>query len=112
MHEHGIADHILQAILSHPECPRGGIPVAVTVKVSEFSGLSGEALQASLNHVCEHEGRPPIALTVESVPLLGECRQCAQVSEVSEELTCALCGASPVRLCGGEVVVIEACQYA
>jgi len=112
MHEHGIADHILHTVLNHPHRPPQAIPQTLTVLVSELGGVSEEALQASLDHVCEHEGLPPVALRVETVPLLGCCNACHATSPLEEDMTCPACGAREVRLCGGETVVIRACEYA
>ena len=112
MHEHGLADHIVDRILEHPDRPPHTSPIAVTVMVSELAGLSEDALQASLDHVCEHQGLAPIRLTLENAGLLGECRGCGAVGPVDEELTCATCGGSDIKLCAGEIVIVQACQYA
>lgn len=112
MHEHGVADHILERLLRQPERPANGRPVAVTVLVSEWSGLTREALQASLDYACEHEKLSPIELELATAELLGECPACGRISIVTEELVCPACNTSGVRLCGGEVAIITACRYA
>lgn len=112
MHEHGLADHIVARILEHPDRPPNTCPIGVTVVASELAGLAEDALQSSLDHVCEHEHLSPIKLNLQTVGLLGECRQCGAVAPVDEELTCAACGVADVRLCAGEIVIIQACQYA
>lgn len=111
MHEHGVADRILEAILQHPDRPKQGRPLAVTVVVSELGGPSPDALQASLNHVCEHMGLPEIELNLKTVELLGQCRTCGRIGAVDPELVCPFCEATDVRLCGGETVVVESCRY-
>ncbi len=112
MHEHGLADHILDTVLHHPERPGQAIPRAITVMVAELGGTSQEALQANLDHVCEHEGLPQIELRLEVVPLLGTCNGCQETSALGEDMVCPACGGEDVRLCGGETVIIKTCEYA
>lgn len=111
MHEHGLADRILETVLDHPNRPQQAVPRAITVLVAELGGISRDALQANLDHVCEHRGLPPIELCVESVPLLGCCNACGETLPLGEELTCPACGSAEVRLCGGETIVIGTCDY-
>ena len=111
MHEHGLADHILQVVLQHPNRPGDSHPAAVTVLVAELGGLSQAALQTALDHVCEHEGLPHLELELRTAELLGECDACGRTSEVTVDLTCPVCHAGGVRLCGGETVIVEACRY-
>lgn len=111
MHEHGIADRIVETALRHPDRPQGTHPIAITVLVSELGGLRRDALQASIDHVCEHEGLPHIDLEVKTVPLLGCCADCGHISELTEDLACPVCRIGRVRLCGGETVVVESCRY-
>jgi Zn finger protein HypA/HybF involved in hydrogenase expression len=111
MHEHGLADHILETVLHHPDRPQQAVPRAITVLVAELGGISQDALQANLDHVCEHHGLPQIELRVESVPLLGCCNACQETSPLGEELVCPACGSAEVRLCGGETIVISTCNY-
>mgnify|MGYP005834604201 CR=1 FL=1 len=112
MHEHGVADQVLDAILQQPDRPAGARPVAVTVLVSELGGLTQDALQSALDHVCEHHGLPAIRLVLETAELLGECRECGRVQAVSEDLQCPACGSGEVRLCAGETMLIQAVEYA
>jgi len=112
MHEHGLADQILQTVLHHPDRPQQALPRAITVWVAELGGISQDALQANLDHVCEHHGFPRIELCIETVPLLGCCNACQETSPLGEDMLCPACGAQDVRLCGGETVIIRACDYA
>jgi Zn finger protein HypA/HybF involved in hydrogenase expression len=112
MHEHGIADQVLDAVLQQPDRPPDARPVAVTVLVSELAGLTPEALQSALDHVCEHHGLPSIRLELRTAELVGECRECGRVQAVSEDLKCPACGSQDVRLCAGETVLIQAVEYA
>jgi len=111
MHEHGLADRLLETLLQHPDRPPQAVPRTVTVLVAELGGLSEGALQANLDHVCEHHGLPRVALRVEVVPLLGCCEACGETLPLDEDLTCPACGADQVRLCGGETVAIKTCEY-
>jgi Zn finger protein HypA/HybF involved in hydrogenase expression len=111
MHEHGLADQILHAALHHPDRPPQAVPRVLKVLVAELGGPAPEALQANLDHVCEHEGLPHIEIHVEQVPRLGACQVCQQTSPLGEDLTCPACGAAEVRLCGGETAIIRECEY-
>lgn len=111
MHEHGIADRIVETVLHHPDRPGDRRPTAVTVLVAELGGLSQDALQAGLDHVCEHEGLPHIELELRTAEFLGDCGDCGRTSVVTEELVCPVCHAGGVRLCGGETVIVETCRY-
>ena len=111
MHEHGLADYILQAALKHPQRPAAARPVRIGVLVSEFGGLTPETLQAGLDHVCEHEGLPPVALDVTVVAWLGECPVCGTVADMGESLDCTACGRAGARLCGGDTFVVTECEY-
>ena len=110
MHEHGIADQILKSLLQHRDRTGASRVVAATVRVSEIAGLSQPALQAALDHCCEHHQLDPIALTLQSSGLLAHCNSCDQVVAVNDEIQCVTCGSSEVRLCAGEAVVIESCE--
>jgi Zn finger protein HypA/HybF involved in hydrogenase expression len=112
MHEHGLADHIVDRILDHPDRPPHTSPTAVTVVASELAGLSEDALQAALDHACQHQGLDPIQLILEVTGLLGECRACGAVAQVDEHLICSACGAEDMRLCAGEIILIKSCQFA
>lgn len=112
MHEHGLADHILDSVLQHPHRPPHTLPRAVTVQVPELGGVCEEVLQANLDHVCEHHGIPAVTVHVEVVPLLGNCQSCGAVAALDEQLTCPNCRSTSVRICGGETAVIKTCEYA
>lgn len=113
MHEHGLADAIIEDALRHPQRPAGSLPRRITVIVSELSGLTREALQASLDHVCEHFHMKPVELELETAPLLVECAACQKISALEEEAVwaCPACGAHDLRLCGDETVIVKACEY-
>lgn len=112
MHEHGVADRLLETLLHRPDRPGELRPVAVTVLVPELGGLTQEALQGALDHVCAHEALPRIVVEVRTTELLGSCAACGRTLAVSEELRCPACEAAGVRLCGGETIVVESCRYA
>jgi Zn finger protein HypA/HybF involved in hydrogenase expression len=111
MHEHGLADRVLEAISAHCDDVPGSHPVAVTLVASEIAGLNQDSFQAALDHVCEHRGLPPISVTIETVELLGECGQCGEAQELTDELRCPACGTPEVRLCGGETLLVKTCTY-
>lgn len=112
MHEHGLADRILETVLRHPDRPPSASPATITIQVSELGGLTEQALQANIDHVCEHHGLPPVGLRVEVVPFLADCRTCGTTVALDEKLVCPACGRDDIRMCGGETAIITACAYA
>jgi len=109
MHEHGLADQLLDALQQHRTRAGGGRITAATVEVCELGGATQEALQAALDHVCEHHSLAPIELTVEVAGLLGHCAQCGRVVHVTDDVTCGVCGQKDLRLCGSETVILKSC---
>ncbi len=112
MHEHGLADQVLAALLEQRTRSGAGKVIAATVQVSELSGLKPEALQMSLDHVCEHHGLNSITLTVETPGVIATCSRCQKLTVLDGDMRCPACGSSRFRLCGDETVVITSCTLA
>ena len=112
MHEHGLADEVLKALLSHRD--RTGVKsvVAATVQVSELAGLSAPALQMALDHVCEHYGLACVDLTVEVPGVIAQCARCGETAAMADDLCCTECGSNQVRLCGDETMLVTSCTCA
>ena len=110
MHEHGLADEVLKALLSHRTGAKS--VVAATVQISELSGLSAPALQMSLDRVCEHHGLARVDLTVEVPGVIAQCPRCGQTTVLADDLCCAECGSNQVRLCGDETMLVTSCTCA
>jgi Zn finger protein HypA/HybF involved in hydrogenase expression len=107
MHEHSLCDPILQVVREQLPAERPDGRVLVRLRVSELSGLTQPALQAAFDHAYEcHEG-PQVELHLLDEGLLGHCRRCGQVVEVTADLTCARCGANGVTLAAGETLLVE-----
>ncbi len=81
----------------------------VTIRVSELSGLSDEALQMMLNHAAEEMGMEPVQVEVVRDGLLGHCPNCGIVP-ISDELVCSVCGEQPVRPAGDEALLLVHCE--
>jgi Zn finger protein HypA/HybF involved in hydrogenase expression len=107
MHEQGLCDPVLKVVRDRLPAEWQNGHVLVRLRVSELSGLTEPALQTAFDHAhaC-HEG-PEITLHLLDEGLLGNCRRCGRVVEVTAELTCASCGDTGVTLAAGETLLIE-----
>jgi len=106
MHEHGLADHLLEALIARQRACHAERVISAVVRVSALSGLSAASLQAALDHCCTHHRLPPIEITVRSDGLLGRCAGCGKAAIVTPDLTCTVCGAAGVRLLGDDTVLV------
>lgn len=107
MHEHGLCDSLLALVRERfPQVPAGA-RLRVRLRASEISGLTAAALQQALDHAHECHQCPPCEVELRCDGLLGRCRPCGQVVEVTPELRCAQCGSQQVSLCGGGTLLVE-----
>jgi Zn finger protein HypA/HybF involved in hydrogenase expression len=107
VHEHGLGDLLLTGLHDHLAALPPGRGLRVRVRVSEIAGLTQDALQQALDHVCEHHGAPPIALELISDGLLGRCPTCASAVPLNDDLACSVCGDTHATICAGETLLIE-----
>ena len=112
MHEHGLADDILDVLLEF-RARAGATKVAsATVQVSEIAGITQDALQAALDHCCEHHQLDPIALTVEVPGLIAQCHDCEHLVVLDEQVHCTECGGDRIKLCADDAVIVKSCECA
>lgn len=111
MHEHGIAGDIVHAVIARRDAVKAGVVASVTLRVSELSGMTSEALQGALDQSCAEHGSAPFAVELVKDGLLGHCARCGEVVEADDALKCRRCGGGPVSLCGDETVLLVDCQF-
>jgi len=111
MHEHGLADELVEALLQQMRTQGKTSVVKARIQVSELSGLRQEPLQAAVDHVCEHLQMAPIGVELVSTGLLGRCAKCEKIVEADDELCCRECG-SIVTPCADEALLIESIEFA
>jgi len=109
MHEHSLADAIIEkAELLRRENGAAHI-TSMTVRVSELSALSAESLQLMMDHAADEAGVSSFTIELVSDGLLGYCSDCGLVP-VSEELHCSQCGASECRPALDEGMLLVSCE--
>ena len=110
MHEHGLADYVLDALLLHRDRVGAQRVLSATLQVSELGGVSRAAFQAALDHCCEHHQLEPIQLTLETPGIIAHCSHCDRLVPLTPEVRCADCGSADIRLCGDEAIIIKNCE--
>lgn len=109
MHEHSLADAIVEAVETKRRQAGASRVIRALVRVSEISSLSSDALQLMIDHAAEEMGVQPFRVELVRDGLLGHCPNCG-LAPVDEELTCCLCGARPVRPAGDEAMLLVSCE--
>jgi Zn finger protein HypA/HybF involved in hydrogenase expression len=112
MHEHGIAGDMVHRLMGKGLPPGACRIASVTVRVSELSGVTQEALQLACDRACEEHGIEPFAVAVVKEGLLGLCPSCDRVTPADDSLHCTECGGGPVSLRADEVMLLLDCRYA
>jgi Zn finger protein HypA/HybF involved in hydrogenase expression len=110
MHEHGLADQLLETLTARQRAQGADRVLSAVLRVSELSGVSAGSLQAALDHCCAHHQIPPIEIHLLSDGLLGQCADCGRATLVTPDLACTECGGADVRLVGDGTVLVESCE--
>jgi Zn finger protein HypA/HybF involved in hydrogenase expression len=110
MHEHSLADAIIEKAESLRRESGASHIARLSVRVSELSSLSEEALQMMMDHAAEEEGVAPFTVDLVSDGLLGYCGQCG-LAPISEELVCSACGATGCRPALDEGMLLVSCTF-
>jgi len=110
MHEHSMADAILDTI-EQLRLRAGAQKVRKAVfQVSELSSLSSESLQMMIDHAAEEMGMETFAVEVISEGLLGHCPSCGVVV-LAEDLSCSRCGMPGIMPAADEAVLVISCEF-
>ncbi len=110
MHEHSLADAIVDAAEHRRLSAGASRTTRVTIRVSELSGITQESLQMMLDHAAEEAGAQPFPVQITHDGLLGHCPSCGIVP-ISDDLVCGLCGAEGVRPAGDEALLLVSCEF-
>lgn len=110
MHEHSLADAILDRAESLRRKSGSSRIAGLKVRVSELSSLSQDSLQLMMDHAAEESHVPLFPVELVSDGLLGYCEGCGLVP-VSEELVCGSCGASGCRPALDEAMLLVSCTF-
>ena len=110
MHEHSLADAILEKAEERRKAVGAQKVRKITVQVSELAATSPHALQMMIDHAAEEMGLEPPEVEVVVDGLLGHCPDCGLV-RVTDDLVCTNCGREGVRPAGDEAMVLLACEF-
>lgn len=98
MHEHGIADAILDRILEQMRLRGAGRIVSATITVGELSGISPDALVHGIHHCCEHEQIEPFDVQVLTHDAMLRCEDCGREQALGDTMSCCHCGSDRVSV--------------
>jgi len=98
MHEHGIADSILDRILEQMRLQGADRVLSTTITVGELSGISPDALIHGIHHCCEHEQIQPFDIEVITQDTTLRCEDCGREQVLDDTMSCSHCGSDNVSV--------------
>jgi len=107
MHELGIAQSIMQIVLSEAERARARKVLNVTVKVGELAGVLPDSLTFCFNLLAKSTIAEHAALTIEKIPVRGYCSECQSKFIIEDNrYWCTTCGNKQIELISGRELQI------
>ncbi|MBC7286558.1 MAG: hydrogenase maturation nickel metallochaperone HypA [Armatimonadetes bacterium] len=110
MHEHSVADAILEKAEKLRSEAGARSVREIVVQVSELSGLREDVLQMMIAHAAEEMGIVPPKVRMVVDGLLGHCPECG-IAPISDELVCARCGREGVPPAVDEAMLLVECHF-
>ena len=108
MHELSIAESVVR-IASRQAAGRQ--VTKVWMKVGHLRQVVPSALSFSFELVAEGTPVEGAQLEMEEVPVVGECRECGEQSQLeSFPLQCTVCGTSDLEILRGEELLVESLE--
>ena len=107
MHELGIAQSIMQIVLSEAEKARARKVLKVTVKVGELAGVLPDSLTFCFNLLAKSTIAEHALLTIEKIPIRGYCAECQSKFVIADNrYWCTNCGNKHIELISGRELQI------
>jgi hydrogenase nickel incorporation protein HypA/HybF len=107
MHELGIAQSIMQIVLSEAEKAKARKVLKVTIKVGELAGVLPDSLTFCFNLLAKSTIAEHASLTIEKVPIRGYCSQCESEFVIPDNRYCCnTCGNRHIELISGRELQI------
>jgi hydrogenase nickel incorporation protein HypA/HybF len=108
MHELSIADAVVQIACAHAA---GRRVTRVDLRVGHLRQVVPSALEFAFGLVAEGTVAQGAELTMEEVPAVGRCRDCAAETVQHEfPLQCAVCGGFGLDVVRGEELLVDALE--
>lgn len=106
MHEHGIADHLMDHALELAKDQGVAKIDRIVIGVGALSGLDPEALKEALTHVAGHFGLKDVTFLFEKVLPEATCKSCGK--NIGQEYICPFCAGKSIEVVSGLDAVILA----
>ncbi len=110
MHEHSLADTVVQAVEARRREAGAEAVARAVVRVSELSAISAASLQMMVDHAAEEMEVASFPVEVLKDCLLGHCAACGVVA-LTDDLTCTGCGSSEVPPAADEALLLVRCEF-
>ena len=105
MHELGIAQSIVDAVLDAVEEPR---ITRLELQIGKLSGVVADALRFCFDLVTEGTALQGARLDIVEVPGRGDCRACGASFELHDPIVLCACGSADVEIGSGQQLRIAA----
>lgn len=103
MHELGIANSVLEAVVAEARRHPGALPVKVGLRIGELAAVDPAALAFSFQALTSGTEWERLALEVETCPRLHRCIDCGNRFRVVDyRFRCPACGASRTECVSGD----------
>jgi hydrogenase nickel incorporation protein HypA/HybF len=107
MHELGIAQSIMQIVLSEAERAKARKVLKVTIKVGELAGVLPDSLTFCFNLLAKSTIAEHASLTIEKIPIRGYCSECQREFSIADNrYWCTTCGNKHIELISGRELQI------
>ena len=111
MHEMAIAQGILEIALDTAASHGAGKITRVKVLAGELTGVVPEALDFGFNALAAGTIAAGACLAVQVIPLMGRCRDCGQLDNISKyRFICEQCGSSAIDIVSGRELTVESVE--
>ena len=108
MHEMTIAQNIVSIVEDMIGTHPGKTCKSVHVKIGELTAVVPDSLTFAYQALTADTDLASSSLIIESLPILGKCRQCASVFGVSDfEFSCPHCSSQNIEIQQGKELHVE-----
>jgi len=107
MHEMGIANSVLDAVLVETRRFPDGHIYKVGVRIGELAGVNADAMSFCFEALVRGTELEPLVLEIEYCPCSYQCRSCGHsYAGLREDFACPECGMPELQFVGGDELEI------
>lgn len=108
MHEMAIAQGILELALENAAQHEAHIIHKICLRVGKMTGVESEALRFCFQSLAEGTIAAKAVLEIESVPLVGRCRECGRQFDIEAyRFICGYCHSAKVEIVSGRELQVD-----